>query len=272
VIDVTNRQSFENLRRILRLNHFELNNPDRSQRYSRKIHVVGDLSKTTSNPGASQGGVMSRAIERTVSFEEASMAARDVEINYSEVNIATGFNVRQWGDQLVDRQLQDIVKMKDAQASQLQTIRGCLGFMPRFVTLLMIPLVSLFATTILQAFYILMADKIFKATTFKDTLIPFLLAAACLAIFAFLISISIFFLNKLLKKYPKQSNKILDPNYAMQRNLIFISFVIIGFVALGMGVASIVYLSKTVLIKRDWIMMGVELSLFVITTLSIAFK
>ncbi len=43
------------------------------------------------------------------------------------------------------------------------------------------------------------------------------------------------------------------------RRLIFILFLVVGFGTLGMGIFSIAYLSKIIILKRDWIMMGIEM-------------
>lgn len=74
---------------LLRLNHFELTDPNLRKRYLRKIHIVGDLARMSNYNGLP-------ARERQVSFEEASHL--EYEVSYSEINIHTGFNVRTWMD------------------------------------------------------------------------------------------------------------------------------------------------------------------------------
>ena len=49
--DVTSRQSFDDMQILLRLNDFELTDPNLSKRYSRKIHVVGDLARMSKYDG-----------------------------------------------------------------------------------------------------------------------------------------------------------------------------------------------------------------------------
>lgn len=47
VFDVTSRQSFDLMLRILKTNHLELSDLDLKKRYLRKIHIIGDLSRTS---------------------------------------------------------------------------------------------------------------------------------------------------------------------------------------------------------------------------------